>query len=199
MDKQIFDSLLARIPKERAGLVADVSQAFGVVTGFRAKVKEIAADAHLSREGKLARAAEALKAGPADHLKQLADRTAAAKAAIETRRANLRQTKPLEDSQLGEMRRRELRDLLRNMPDGERLRLAFSGDPEIEDAIAHGHHALSGLTPEMKARVVDKIVESTSGAKLENLAAEEAALDEAAAAIRTAEHFLTRAVDEAVQ
>jgi hypothetical protein len=196
MDK-IFDSLLARIPNERSGLVADVSTAFGVVTGFRAQVAKIAADPHLSREGRLAKAAEALKAGPADHLRQLADKTRAAKESIATRRANLRTTKPLEDTAIGEQRRRELRDLLRSMSEAERLRLALGGDPEIEDAIAHGHHALSGLTAGLKARVVEKIIESSAGPKLATLDAEERALDEATSAIQVAEQFLNRAVEEA--
>lgn len=180
-------SFVARLPTNAKSRADDVRQAFGILRAFTDKAAAIRNDGNLSHEGRRAAAAKAWADGPAAHLAQLKDRTKSELLALQSRRASLVPTKPSDESQIGEMRRQELRSFLRSLPLGERHQMAMSDDPEITEAIIFSPAALSGLGPDAKQKVLERFIEARHGDAMRTIAAEERELENVGAAIAVCE------------
>ena len=126
-----------------------VTQAFAISDTIREKAIEIREDRRLSDFGRSERLSELLKGGMGEHFAQLKAKAEALHADIASRKAAVvRPAAVLKDGEA-----KEMRDFLRSLPIGERLRVAMSS-PEMREAVLSSPApALTGLTSDMIERL----------------------------------------------
>ncbi len=166
-------TFLARLPQDAIEEREIIETAFRIVDVLRGKATEIRSNTHLTKVGQDEQVKIAAKGGLAEQFKQLQSRAAR----MTEHASNLRQgfkLKPLDKADLvGELQRREMRDFLRSQPEDKRIRIALE-DPNFSEAIIHAlSPALSGLSPEVHARVKHAAIERAYGPQMRGLAQRE--------------------------
>ncbi len=187
-----WHNLVNRVPEHMTGLRDDIATAFKIVENFDTKARAIHADPTLSSTGRRERLQQEAAKGPRDHLAQLKQKNRAAVASIAARRKALQPVVKDHSDPVAEMRRAELRTLLRGMSPAERNQLVFSGDRDIIEAIIDAPAALSGIDAEMRAKAVEHFMGATNGPALRDLEAEEDALEATGAALEVAGRALEK-------
>lgn len=183
-------TLVERIDGRFGGLREDAQTALGIAERASERAAAIRADRNLSEEGKLAAIRAEIAKGALGHLKQLRRSNEAAVAALAARRQHFEPK--VERTLIGEQRNSELRRYLRELNHAERVRILFSGDQDVINAVADAPAWLAGLTDDLKARALAAHVEKLHGSAIAGLAGEQAALENVAAAIAVAENELRR-------
>jgi hypothetical protein len=171
----------------------NIETVFKLAENFRGKVAAIEADPSLTGVGK-ADAVKKLWVGAASqHFAQIKTGVAKELADIRQQRASLYPKAPDRSDLFGELQRAEARAWLRGLDDGARHRVALeTNDQTIRDAILFAAPELSGLTPEIKSHVVERVVEGQFGPQLRELDAQEEAAANVDAAIQITEQNLAK-------
>jgi hypothetical protein len=190
------DQLISRLsPRLGADIHNEVRLAFGIVNTVRESVARIVADKRFSAEGHKDQIRQALAKGPLAHLDQIRSKIAGPIEALKAERAKF-VIDPDRADTFAEMQRQEARAWLRQLPDGERLRVALeSTETVIKEAIAMAPAQLSGLPADVKQTVFDGLLTERYGVKLENNTHLLEAYGEALIAVEEAGHDLRREVN----
>ncbi|WP_363347938.1 hypothetical protein [Methylocystis echinoides] len=186
-------SLLPRIPAKYSPLREDVTAAFRIVDRFASKAKSIRDDANLTFQGKRA-AVQAAVNGPgfADSLRQIRTKVERQRAELASYRARLTDRKPVTDA-LAFQQQAEIRSWLRSLPQGERRKAVLNAsDPMINEAVVNAPCELSGLDADFQDAIGETLSIGQHGTAVRDIVEQEAALDEALAAISVAEADLLR-------
>jgi hypothetical protein len=125
------------------------------------------------------------KGAPLEHLRQIRRRVANMAADTQNLRLALAPKAPDRSDLFGELQRREVRDHLRTLPDGQRLRLAME-DPAVTEAVLNANPVLSGLSAEQLDLVRDGHIERHFAPQLRGIEAREEVLETVNAAIEIA-------------
>ena len=169
-----------------------VGATYSVVEGFVTKVREIRSDRRFSKEGADGEIAKVL----ASNLKAIGETRAAImrrQANVATERASLLPRPPDRADLVGAIERQELRTILRSMPEAERLRVALeTTDRQIRDAIAFSSTLASGVSADLRAQILEAMVEEKAGPRLAEIKAGAEALDATIMTIGEAENDLRR-------
>ena len=169
-----------------------VGATYSVVERFGAKAGEIRADRRFSKEGADGEIVKAL----ANNLKAIGETRAAIvkrQANIAAERVSLLPRPPDRADLVGAIERQEIRTILRGLPEAERLRVALeTTDPQIRDAIAFSSTLASGISPDLRAQILESMVEEKAGSRLAEIKAGADALDATIMTIFEAENDLRR-------
>jgi hypothetical protein len=190
-----LESLVERISPKYEGLRADVETAFAIVDRFALKAKSIRADANLTFQGKRAAVQAAVNgSGFADHLAQLRTKVERQRAELAARRAGLTTPKKLtNDDALAFQQQAEIRAWLRGLNEADRRRAVLNAsDASIREAVVNAPCELSGLDKDFHHAIGETLADAEHGPALRDIIEQEAALDEALAAISVAEADLGR-------
>jgi hypothetical protein len=189
---QQFESRLPRTASDNSRHA--LRAAIMIANGFCEKAPAIRADGRLSPAGQAEELAK-LKASTSTngHLVQIRTHAQAALDKIRTERETFKDAALKQPTDpLAEMRNAEIRQMLRGMPETERIRLVHSGDPEITDAVALGNPALSGIPAVIHGQIIDKIVSSKFQARNSELEALEEEAEAVSAAVTVASDMISR-------
>ncbi|WP_281803501.1 hypothetical protein [Methylocystis echinoides] len=181
-----------RIPEKYATQRADIEAAALIVSRLEEKAKAVRADAHLSEAGRWDALRKELAGGARSHLAQLQKNNLAALASIAAQKKALLPAVKDRTDTIGEMRRAELRAFLRGLPQGERTKMALSGDPAMIEALVDQPAVLSGLSEELRAQAVDVYVAKTHGETAARIEADQEALENVRVALHLAKIDLER-------
>jgi hypothetical protein len=191
---QRLAEFLKRIPTNAPARIADdITTSFAIVATAREKIAAIRADSRLSREGQDVAIAAALAKGPLPHMKQLRAGVERDLAGIRSEREGMRRGVTTSSGTYTESQRQETRTWLRSLPENERRQLVYSTkNPRIVESITTEEHYLSGLSAEAWEHLTTRIVETKHHDRLTTLAVQEAAFEEAEAAIAVAGADISR-------
>jgi hypothetical protein len=170
----------------------NIETVFKLAANFHAKVADVQANPALSDVGK-SDAIKRLWAGDASaHFAQIKTGVIKEAADIKQQRAALYPKAPDRADLFGEMQRAEARTWLRGLDDTTRRRALETDSDTIRDAIMFAPAEMSGVSAELKQRVVDGIVERQFGHKLGELDALEEGVGNVLAAVRVTEGVLAK-------
>ena len=195
MANQRVAEFLQRIPKRAPARVAEtISTAFAIVENSKEKIASVYADGRLSREGRDAKIAELMAAGPHAHMNQLKAGIERDLASIKSEREAMRR-RVVEGAMFSEVKKSEGRMWLRGLPENERRQIHMTTrDPFLVESIATMPHYLSGIKADDWENFVSRVIEEKNFDRLVVLAAEETAFQEAESAIKVAEMDLAREI-----
>jgi hypothetical protein len=192
----LSENFESRLPKSASDASKhNLRAVFSIADSFKQKADAIRSDHRSSDTGKDEELAklrnETLQNG---HFQQIRSQSVKAQERLKNEREALRATalKPNTDDVRAEMRAAEIRGMLRGLPEGERIRLAMSDDPEIRDAVAFAPSALSGVPQDIHGKILDAIVETKNQTRNSELAERETEIEIIAAAVAVAEGSIAR-------
>lgn len=181
------NTFLPRLPDSAIEERQIVSTAFKIVDTMRTKAAAIRANEHLTAFGQNEQIKITAKGGLRDQFRQEKARANKMAADLANLRSELK-LKPIDKTNVfEELQRQEIRTWLRSLPENQRIRAALEADPQATEAIVHASPALSGLSPEIHARVAEAMVQRVHGAQIEGIERREVVVQTAAAALQAAE------------
>lgn len=167
-----------------------VTQTASIVPDVQNKIDELVKQKRYTDSGLRDMAREHVGKVHRNALAKLKADVEAGRAATAARRAALgKRTFPADDI-LGEMRRAEMRAILRSMPEMERMQAALSDDPAVRDAVLSVPPSMSGLSEAFFANVLTMAIDKEHVAEAAQLEALDEAADAAASAIALVEQDL---------
>ena len=192
----LLEQLEARLPRSASdNSKHNLRAVFSIADSFKKKADAIREDHRLSYPGRdeaLAKLrAETLQNG---HFQQIRSQSQKAQERLKNEREALRSSalKPESGDVIAEMQRKEIREMLRGLPEVERIKLAMSDDPAIRDAVAFSSPALSGVPADIHGKILDGIVETKNQTRNSELAERETEIEIIAAAVAVAEGAIAR-------
>jgi hypothetical protein len=192
----LLEQLEARLPRSASDSSRhNLRAVIGIADAYRAKAEAIRSDHRLSYTGcdeALAKLrAETLQNA---HFQQIRSQSQKAQERLKNEREALRATalKPEPGDVIAEMQRKEIREMLRGLPEVERIKLAMGDDPAIRDAVAFAIPALSAIPVDVHGKILDGIVETKNHTRNSELAELEAEAEVVTAAVGFAEGSIAR-------